>query len=123
MRKVLACTTGTVLAIGAQACRAPEAASFDRISPGMSRQEVEAELGPPSSTVPAPEGRTWSSRSHWGDTLSTIATHAAMADQPPPPNVWTVWFDEQDVVLRADPAGTMRTPDLAPWEPPPPPVR
>lgn len=115
----------TALVALLSACRAPEDQRFASIHQGMSRQAVETALGPPSSSIVSDQADSpWRTRAHWGDTLSTLATHALMPDQPPPGRVWTVWFDEQDQVIkiegpRAD-EGSLRQ---APWQPPPRPSR
>lgn len=128
-------TTGVIRTAGTAAlltgllwgCRSPESANFDTIEPGMSTGDVIDRLGQPSSRMNAPEdgaNTAWASRWHWGDTLGTLATHATMPDQPPPANVWTVWFDSDGAVLAATPPSrTHNTAETAPWEPPPLPNR
>jgi len=110
------------LILGLVGCRAPAPNSFASVSLGMSKDEVVALLGRPSSRMQHPEDETrsaWQERWHWGDTLGTLATNAAMPDQPPPPRLWTVWFDSKGKVLRVE------APDMAreagrdtPWLPP-----
>jgi hypothetical protein len=105
-------------------CRAPAQSSFAGVSPGMNEEEVVALLGPPSSRMQQPEDESrsaWHERWHWGDTLGTLATNAAMPDQPPPARLWTVWFDSKGTVLRVDsPHDTTRD---TPWLPPSIPAR
>ena len=119
--------TTLLAAVGALAgCRAPESTSFASVATGMSEDEVVALLGAPSSRLHPPEDdtdRLWRERWHWGDTLGTLATNAAMPDQPPPPRLWTVWFDADGRVLRVESpheqhTGVHDTPWLPPTIPP-----
>ncbi len=113
-------TAAATLALGG--CRAPQPAHFDTIRPGMTSAEVVNHLGRPTSRVDAPEGSgdaNWASRWHWGDTLSTLATHAAMPEQPPAATVWTVWFDQDGIVVALTPPSRQHNRAAAPpWEPP-----
>lgn len=118
--------TLTIVTAFAGGCRSPQGDSFEGISRGMSRDEVIEVLGPPSSRLNAPAdspGSPWAVRWHWGDTLGTLATHAAMADQPPPGRVWTVWFDASGHVIEATSPHDSPASSDTPWLPPPTPAR
>ena len=121
IRRVLIMTllTGTTSIVG---CRSPGGAAFRGVTPGMSKAEVLELLGQPSSRVEADlahNNATWASRWHWGDTLGTLATHAMMPDQPPPPRVWTVWFDASGTAINVEAADQVHQQiEMAPWEPP-----
>ena len=98
---------GTALLAGLlQSCQSPGVEDYQAITPGMTAAAVEAHLGAPSSRLHAPEAMPdhpplpWAQRWHWGDTLSTAATNALFADQPPAPQIGTVWFDANGTVLR-----------------------
>jgi hypothetical protein len=103
-------------------CKSPDPAAFGSVRPGMSKAEVRAQLGRPSSRVQADlthSSGKWASRWHWGDTLGTLATHAVMPDQPPPPHVWTVWFDASGTAIAVEaPTPKEARDDTAPWAPP-----
>ncbi|MCH2140849.1 MAG: outer membrane protein assembly factor BamE [Phycisphaerales bacterium] len=111
------------LLIGLASCRTPSHEAFGLIMPGMTRDEVETKLGPPTSTTQAPENAAWAERCHWGDTLATLATHATMPDQPPTPRVWTVWFNDEGRVIEVEAANFDRWDEPAPWAPPSKPAR
>ncbi|MCP4759803.1 MAG: outer membrane protein assembly factor BamE [Planctomycetes bacterium] len=118
---LLAVVILTTLTVSTAGCRSPQEGSFAGISPGMSQEQVIDVLGPPSSRLHAADDRPespWSVRWHWGDTLGTLATTAAMPDQPPPNRVWTVWFDSDGRVLRAASPIVSHGQDDAPWLPP-----
>lgn len=82
-------------------------AGWDRLRPGMTRPEVEALLGRPSSStvlrahgedrggkVPdAPSGERW----QYGDTLSSLATGAVFPDQADE-RAWCVFFGADGTV-------------------------
>jgi hypothetical protein len=110
--------TSTTIIIG---CRSPAEAAFNGVTLGMSKAEVVERLGQPSSRVEADlahHNATWASRWHWGDTLGTLATHATMPDQPPPPRVWTIWFDASGTAINVEAADQAhRHIETAPWEP------
>lgn len=98
---------GTALLTGLlQGCQSPQADAYQSIHAGMTATDVEAHLGAPSSRLHAPDplqgqpALPWAQRWHWGDTLSTAATNAVFADQPPAPQLGTVWFDAKGTVLR-----------------------
>jgi hypothetical protein len=116
-------TTLTILAAG---CRTPREGSFEGVSLGMSEAEVIEVLGQPSSRLSVAEddgNGSWAYRWHWGDTLGTLATNAAMPDQPPPSRVWTVWFNADGRVVETASPATSRGHEPAPWQPPPRPAR
>lgn len=123
----LARTILTPLLCVAAGCEAPSATSYQHVSRGMSEAQVQEILGRPSSRLkqsPSATDQAWAERWHWGDTLSTRATNAIMPDQPPPPQIGTVWFDASGQVVRAEaPQPTTSEPLDTPWLPPAIPAR
>ena len=108
------------------ACRSPHAGVFEGVQPDMSKSDVVALLGKPSSTLACDDSTPspWAERWHWGDTLGTMATNLAMPDQPPSTRVWTVWFDQRGRVIRSEaPAAEPAMADDTSWLPPAAPPR
>ena len=70
----------------------------------MDKSQVVALLGEPSSRYPAipPSDRAPAREERWqfGDSLSSLATSAAFADQDAPGNVWVVYFGADGRVTR-----------------------
>ncbi len=99
-------------------CSAPQAEQFHRVDKGMSRTEVEAILGPPSTVYFDEPNERHASGDHWperwqyGDTLSSRATGMLFPENAPD-RVWVIYFDERGTVT------STRTPqfDAAPWNP------
>lgn len=76
---------------------------FDRVKPGMTRDEVVAMLGAPSSTwtlVAARDGID-GERLQWGDGLSSLASGAAFKGEPD--RAYCVVLDKSGHVVRAAP--------------------
>ncbi|MDG2021109.1 MAG: hypothetical protein P8J59_04080 [Phycisphaerales bacterium] len=76
---------------------------FDGVHPGMTPDEVRAELGEPSVRIPPRlnedgvrlDGGRW----QYADNLSSLANAAAFPEFVPD-RVWVVWFDVDGVVQR-----------------------
>lgn len=99
-----------MLAVAVAAC-GPSSAQFSGLKQGMTKAEVVALLGEPSSRYPALEGKDGPARVErwqWGDSLSSLATSAAFSDQDAPDNVWVVYFGPDERVARWRPAGWAR---------------
>lgn len=107
MRRVLRSVLSTLLLVGAAtaSCTSPRVTDgFARVEPGMTKEEVVAVLGPPSSTWPL--SRTLDgvdgTRLQWGDGLSSLASSVAFRGDPD--RAWSVSFDETGrVVSKAPP--------------------
>lgn len=76
---------------------------FDRVKPGMTRDEVIAMLGTPSSGRLLTEARDGidGERLQWGDSLSSLASSAAFEGDPE--RAYSVVFDKGGTVVRAVP--------------------
>jgi hypothetical protein len=76
---------------------------FDRVKPGMTRDEVVAMLGAPSSTwaLVAKRDGIDGERLQWGDGLSSLASGAAFDGEPD--RTYCVVFDKDGKVVRAAP--------------------
>lgn len=86
------------------ACASQEVVErFDRVTPGMTRDEVVAMLGTPSSSWPLTIARDGldGERLQWGDGLSSLASGAAFEGEPE--RAYCVVFDKQGTVVRAVP--------------------
>lgn len=89
----------------------PSGAQFAGLKEGMTKAEVVALLGEPSSRYPALEakgGPPRIERWQWGDSLSSLATSAAFTDQDAPESVWVVYFGPDERVVRWRPPGWTR---------------
>ncbi|NBX25450.1 MAG: outer membrane protein assembly factor BamE [Planctomycetes bacterium] len=93
------------------ACESQYQENWDRLKPGLTREQVEHLLGPPSSRYEprSEDGKVVIEQARWqyGDNLSSLAT-GAMFPGEPHPHAWVVWFDEKGMVTtfqRADWAG------------------
>jgi hypothetical protein len=77
-------------------CQIPDQGRFGQLRKGMQDWEVLTLLGNPSSKTPAVTGKDGKvvSPASWnyGDNLSTLASGTMFKDQPPPENVWSVFF-------------------------------
>jgi hypothetical protein len=108
-------------------CASPGATSYQHITNGMSEAQVQEVLGPPSSKLkqsPAGADQTWTERWHWSDNLGTLASSVAIPDQPPAPQLGTVWFDSSGLVVRFQtPRPRSAEPLDTPWLPPAIPAR
>lgn len=93
----------TVLASG---CRTLATPGFEEITPGMDQAEVRSILGDPSSTydrlIGADGVLVRFERWQYGDTPSTLATGMVFSDLPSD-EVWAVFFDEEGLVIKAQP--------------------
>jgi len=93
---LLAIVLSLPLAIVAPSCQTPEQGKFSQLRKGMQDWEVMTLLGKPSSKTPAVTGKDGKvvSPASWnyGDNLSTLASGTMFKDQPPPENVWSVFF-------------------------------
>jgi hypothetical protein len=76
---------------------------FDRIKPGMSKDEVVEMLGKPSSGRLLTQARDGvdGERLQWGDGLSSLASSAAFEGDPE--RAYSVVFDKDGKVIRAVP--------------------
>ena len=76
---------------------------FDRVKPGMTKDEVVAMLGAPSSTweLIAKRDGVDGERLQWGDGLSSLASSAAFEGDPD--RAYCVVFDADGKVVRAVP--------------------
>lgn len=76
---------------------------FDRIQPGMTRDEVIGMLGKPSSgrILTAARDGFEGERLQWGDSLSSLASSAVFEGDPA--RAWSVVFDKDGKVIRAVP--------------------
>ena len=76
---------------------------FDRVTPGMTRDEVIAMLGKPSSTWPLSAVRDGidGERLQWGDGLSSLASSATFKGEPE--RAYSVVLDKDGKVVRATP--------------------
>jgi hypothetical protein len=86
------------------ACASQEVVErFDRVKPGMTRDEVIAMLGKPSSGRLLTEARDGvdGERLQWGDNLSSLASSAAFEGDPD--GAYSVVFDKDGKVVRAVP--------------------
>ncbi len=74
--------------------------NFDRVSEGMSMDQVHEELGPPSSTwqLNSAEHGIDGARHQWGDNLSSVASSAMYRDSAPE-RVYSVTFDKNGQVV------------------------
>ena len=83
-------------------CQRQSQPGFDQVEPGMSREQVRAILGNPSSTYDRevnPEGTLVRiERWQYGDNLSTLTTGVFFSDMPSD-HVWTVFFDDEGCVV------------------------
>jgi len=84
-------------------CSAQHAQQFHLVDKGMTRTEVRAILGPPSTSY-FDEPNTlrgadahWPERWQYGDNFSTRATGMLFPENAPE-QVWVVYFDEQGLV-------------------------
>lgn len=84
-------------------CNRPTVERFATIVPGMTRDEVQAILGKPSSTQQLPESIAgqagYVERWHYGDNLSSLATNAVSPDVADD-RVFAVFFDAEGRVVR-----------------------
>ena len=86
------------------ACASQEVVDrFARVTPGMTRDEVIAMLGKPSSTWPLSAARDGidGERLQWGDGLSSLASSAAFKGEPE--RAYSVVLDKDGKVVRATP--------------------
>ena len=88
-------------------CQPQARPGFNEVETGMSREQVRALLGPPSSTFQRQtdeQGRLLrSERWQYGDNLSTVATGILYSDLPDV-SVYAIFFDEEGrVVLIQEP--------------------
>ncbi|MFM1822417.1 MAG: hypothetical protein RI967_683 [Planctomycetota bacterium] len=92
-----------ILAFVAACAPARVADGFGRVAPGMSRDEVVAILGEPSSRWALVEARDGldGERLQWGDSLSSLASGAAFRGAPE--RAWSVIFDAGGSVVEAVP--------------------
>jgi hypothetical protein len=76
---------------------------FDRIKPGMSKEEVVEMLGKPSSgrLLTAARDGVDGERLQWGDSLSSLASSAVFEGDPE--RAWSVVFDKDGKVIRTVP--------------------
>ena len=76
---------------------------FDRVEPGMTRDEVISMLGKPSSgrLLTAARDGVDGERLQWGDSLSSLASSSVFEGDPD--RAWSVVFDEDGKVIRAVP--------------------
>ncbi len=83
-------------------CNQPSGSNFDDVAVGMTRDEVAAILGAPTSTRRTPEEELpqigYAERWQYGDSLSTLATNAIFTEAPDG-RVYVVFFDEAGRVL------------------------
>ncbi len=90
-----------LLLVAATGCESQYQENWGRLKPGLSREQVEHLLGPPSSRYEprSEDGKTVVERERWqyGDNLSSLAT-GAMFPGEPHPHAWVVWFDERGQV-------------------------
>jgi hypothetical protein len=92
-----------VWSLGFVGCATPAQQGFDEVAPGMTREEVQIELGEPSVRIPPRfdeqgvllDGGRW----QYADNLSSLANAAAFPDFVPD-RVWVIWFDVHGVVQR-----------------------
>jgi hypothetical protein len=93
-----------VVLLSLAACASQEVVDrFDRVTPGMTRDEVIAMLGKPSSTWPLSAARDGidGERLQWGDGLSSLASSAAFKGEPE--RAYSVVLDTEGKVVRATP--------------------
>jgi hypothetical protein len=76
---------------------------FDRVEPGMTRDEVISMLGKPSSgrLLTAARDGVDGERLQWGDSLSSLASSSVFEGDPD--RAWSVVFDKDGKVIRAVP--------------------
>lgn len=76
---------------------------FDRVEPGMTRDEVIGLLGKPSSgrILTAARDGLDGERLQWGDSLSSLASSAVFEGDPD--RAWSVVFDKDGKVIRTVP--------------------
>ena len=76
---------------------------FARIEPGMTKDEVVAVLGPPSSTWALDQRHDGieGTRLQWGDGLSSLASSVAFRGDPD--RAWSVSFDKSGRVVSKSP--------------------
>ena len=93
---VIALLLALPIALLVQSCQTPDQGRFEQLRKGMQDCEVMTLLGKPSSKTPAVTGKDGKviSPASWnyGDNLSTLASGTMFKDQPPPENVWSVFF-------------------------------
>lgn len=77
-------------------CESQYQENWSRVRAGMTKEQVEHLLGPPSSKYQAKteDGKVIIAQDRWqyGDNLSTLAT-GAMFPEEPHPRAWSIKFD------------------------------
>lgn len=95
--------TFAVIVLLLASCNRPTVERFGAVQPGMTKDEVTAILGAPSSTQRLPESMAaqagYVDRWHYGDSLSSLASNAISPDAADD-RVFVVFFDAEGRVVR-----------------------